>query len=953
MSTPQIQEYLAGGAAFAAGVTPAVTLTTGGGTQAGWWLVAVQAWDVDSVARMSAPGGTYTDWRQIGFADAGKGVAHIRVWVRKVDTAGAKTVMFPGSATSTSDNHCRLYVLSGVRDYRWIRLRASGSDEASTNHIAAQTYSPDVDALLIGVWMASGLVNYTLPGSLTSQAEMDTLFATSRSGYKTVSSRGPTGTLTATSSASHPYAAVQILISGPTGAIGFPAVPLKFRVEIAPGADLAAHPDDWPWVDISAYALTGDGDGLRILVGKRDEGSQVEAAQCDLVLRNPSGRFSPRNPLSPYYGLLGKRTPIRVWLNPGSGLTERFSGFVPHWPPRWSGPKIDQRVSISARGILWRLGRGRPPQLSQWTRTTLSTQDQVLLEYWPCEDEDRASSISSALPGGQAMAISGTIRFGGLSSLTRDVAGVGTLSYGTAPLPDFAAGGQAIGVVPAGTSSPVEWSVTFFAKANPVAAATNITLVRWSTPGGTHVKWEVRQTSTPPGGLEIATYNAAGVRTVVLSKGSVDSELCEYRVDAIQNGANIDIRAHQTGAEFDSDTLASSTLGRVNTVILNPDGQVLSGGELAIGHVRAWGTQSHPVLDTDSAADEYDRVIYPVYGYGRESAPTRLARLAAEDGVLINVPPVVEQFATRMDSQLPNAQLDLYRECADADGGVLQEDGFALGFLPRQYRYNPVVVMVLDYAARQVYEPFEPVDDDQRLANVVVVSRTAGGQATAIDETGPNGTAAIGRLIKPLTVNVAATESLQDRASQELSLGSLNEYRYPAIGLSLTGSPELIAVWLDLLLGAMIRVTNPPEDLPPGDIDLLVEGWTETVDSVDWTVRLVCSPASPWQAWTVEASGNQGRLDTAGSTLASGCTATATSLSVSSNGRRWTTTPAHLPFDIEILDSGFTAGERCTVTAISGATPQVFTVVRSVNGASMAHSAGAVVRLWKPATLAR
>jgi hypothetical protein len=55
----------------------------------------------------------------------------------------------------------------------------------------------------------------------------------------------------------------------------------------------------------------------------------------------------------------------------------------------------------------------------------------------------------------------------------------------------------------------------------------------------------------------------------------------------------------------------------------------------------------------------------------------------------------------------------------------------------------------------------------------------------------------------------------------------------------------------------------------------------------------------------------------------------------------WTTTGT--PFDIN-LD-----GERCTVTAVSGASsPQTFTVTRSVNGVSKAHAVGATVALWTP-----
>jgi hypothetical protein len=92
-----------------------------------------------------------------------------------------------------------------------------------------------------------------------------------------------------------------------------------------------------------------------------------------------------------------------------------------------------------------------------------------------------------------------------------------------------------------------------------------------------------------------------------------------------------------------------------------------------------------------------------------------------------------------------------------------------------------------------------------------------------------------------------------------------------------------------------------------------------------------------------------GRADTDGSTLASGVSSSAVTLSVAtvSGFPLWTTAAADFPFDIAI------AGERVTVTNITGSSsPQSFTVTRAVNGVSKAQSAGADVRLWFPPILA-
>jgi hypothetical protein len=87
------------------------------------------------------------------------------------------------------------------------------------------------------------------------------------------------------------------------------------------------------------------------------------------------------------------------------------------------------------------------------------------------------------------------------------------------------------------------------------------------------------------------------------------------------------------------------------------------------------------------------------------------------------------------------------------------------------------------------------------------------------------------------------------------------------------------------------------------------------------------------------------RRDTAGSQLAAGVSATATSLSVATTlGPLWTTDPVHFPFNAQL------GGEVVRVTSITGATsPQTFTVVRSVNGVVKPQTASTPVSLANPA----
>src|SRR5579859_2525602 len=88
----------------------------------------------------------------------------------------------------------------------------------------------------------------------------------------------------------------------------FPAVPLDLRCELS----LAGT-----WTDVSGYAYQRDGTSppVRVTRGRPDQSAQANPAACTWEWDNRDGRFSPANPLSPYYGTLGRNTPVR-WSVP-------------------------------------------------------------------------------------------------------------------------------------------------------------------------------------------------------------------------------------------------------------------------------------------------------------------------------------------------------------------------------------------------------------------------------------------------------------------------------------------------------------------------------------------------------------------------------------------------------------------------------------------------------------
>jgi hypothetical protein len=89
-----------------------------------------------------------------------------------------------------------------------------------------------------------------------------------------------------------------------------------------------------------------------------------------------------------------------------------------------------------------------------------------------------------------------------------------------------------------------------------------------------------------------------------------------------------------------------------------------------------------------------------------------------------------------------------------------------------------------------------------------------------------------------------------------------------------------------------------------------VLGYSETFGSITWDMVFNATPSGPWIVGVLDDL-LLGRGDTDGSTLQSGITAAATSMSVAMpSGLLWTTDPTELPFDVMV------GGEQMTVTTV-------------------------------------
>jgi hypothetical protein len=105
------------------------------------------------------------------------------------------------------------------------------------------------------------------------------------------------------------------------------------------------------WTDISADVYVRD--LITITRGRQDQGARVDSGACSFTLNNRSGKYSPRNPLSPLYGLIGRNTPVRVsavggtpWLAEEAGAATRVRASTPDATALHITGDLDVRVDI-------------------------------------------------------------------------------------------------------------------------------------------------------------------------------------------------------------------------------------------------------------------------------------------------------------------------------------------------------------------------------------------------------------------------------------------------------------------------------------------------------------------------------------------------------------------------------------------------------------------------------
>ncbi|NUS55543.1 MAG: hypothetical protein HOV66_11900 [Streptomycetaceae bacterium] len=675
----------------------------------------------------------------------------------------------------------------------------------------------------------------------------------------------------------------------------FPDEPLGVKVELyVAGA----------WLDITGDVYTNN--LITITRGKQDEASRTDAGTCVFVLNNTTGRYSSRNPRSDLYGLIGRNTQVRVSIQPGGASGPRlvrFVGEVSEWPPKWSTARF-VTVSASAAGILRRLGQGAAPLASPMRREFANPARTSIVGYWPMEDGSTATEFASALPGGPPM---GVVKAGAKpASYSAYAASDALPSLGDGQLftlvPDYTITGQN--------------ALRFFASFPDTAPSASAPIIEVRSSTG--MRWVITWEAT--GSLSVQGYDKNGtvLENVVVGSSKVGKRL-NIGLDLTQSGSTltrrfyyIDVDAYTlaNGGTTSSTTATfSGTFGRVSSITVG-GGSI---GDVALGHI---------ALADSTAA--YAATGPAMIGYAGETMGNRLVRLCREENIPLTYRGVIGFPATLVGAQSVTALLDLLQEAIDADGGRLyeQRDALSLAARSRATLYTQTPALLLDYAAAEVADPLEPVDDDQHVTNDVTIVRDGGSSARVVADTGalsvqdpPNG---VGRYASSTTLNLFADSQCAPLAYWKLHAGTWDAPRYPSVSVEVHNAPQLAEQVAAADMGDRLAIANPPEWLPPEQIEALVEGYTETLGVYTWDVTFNASPGGPLLVGMTD-DAEYGLADTDGSTLAVAASATATALTVRPvGGGLWVQSGPDLPYSVSV------GGEEMRVTAVRATAADAF-----------------------------
>lgn len=578
--------------------------------------------------------------------------------------------------------------------------------------------------------------------------------------------------------------------------------------------------------------------------------------------------------------------------NTNSNLTFDWDDFVISMPDFfgeiWSMRPVaaegghDLTMTIAASGLLRRLSNTQKSLRSAMYRSMLQGLifGQPPVAYWPMEDGKLAERLEQVMPGALDGFVDAGTKFAVDSTLP-----------GSAALVETIAGGHLHGLVPtfpAGFDAAVdEWAITFVARIDAKApAAGNSTIFRFHTYGATSAyeasldqAGNITFRGLNPDMFALAApyvWSVTGLFDLANQGLGEETFYGQWMAFSVTNNAS---GSGQIRLQWQP-AIGADIQGHLETATGAPHREPrgpwrLHGsidGARAFGHLAIWSTPEQ-YLNSPNVAS----------GWAGEGPGRRLERLTGEEGIAFlydgRLGAIGEANSAdgmvRLGPQSQGTLIDNLEDAADAGMGILAEPRHQLGVFYRgiQGLYNQQPVAVFNASAKTLAAGLDPVRDDASgLANEVVATRPGG---TAQTITIPDGDVfhlttedvpvGIGLVQASASPNVLADTDTRATGGWSLHQRAWREPRFEKVEAWLhspayTGDAQLAADVRSVGEGDLIRITNIPPlirpTLPPGDIDLLVQGISRFRNGIVDKVVFNCTPGVPWEAWQVNTSGS-------------------------------------------------------------------------------------------------
>ncbi len=632
----------------------------------------------------------------------------------------------------------------------------------------------------------------------------------------------------------------------------------------------------------------------------------------------------------------------------------RFWGEIPSFPQQWDVSGTDIYGRCTAYDLISRKNQGAKSlrsaiyrNLIRFTTTTTGTSG-TLDGYWPMENGAQATRPSPAV--GQ----SGTMNSGCSFSTDDEFPGsAGVLGF-------TADTARVSGVcVPASTTTNTGVvTLLLYFRAPAVPGADTGFFSFFLTAGSSYQVSLIAGTASYKLNIVDSSGSSLLSTTAAFGTGGEPNQPIAMRIMLTQNGGNVDY-------EWAWYPVGAATLFGVSGSYAGTVGRPKMWLSSGFSGKSGWWF-AHIAMMREDVDWEGSAFIGSTNAYVRERCEERFARLCREESVPYwivgriygaSAEPGVGEV---LGPQTPQAFLALLTECVALDRGLLYAPRDKFGLTLRLH--NSLInreCAELDYAQNALTAPFVPRDDLFFAKNDVTVSNNTGGSARYVKTTGtlntnesdvdPHG---IGTFDPgPVTRIADDDDRLPALAQEEVFHGTWDELRYPNVGIErarsvFTGSALLDADVLALDLGDALRIVNPPAQLPPDAVELLILGYGETLMNRQHPIIWNTEPYGPYRMLNDLSASSlaRARLSASSSTLSAGINSSANSFSVATaSGQLWRTGSSSPTFPMVIV----IGGEAMSVGQISGSSsPQTFSsVTRSVNGVSAAHLAGDTVQV--------